>query len=94
MGIDQHEWHEVVHFSGLAVEFQCGWPVGDTSYVNDRELQRDADLLGRKTNALVGAHRFKHVGNQRFDLRSNALDALALLPKRRMTIFDHSQNHQ
>jgi len=57
LGVDQHQRHERAEVCRLPVQLQGRGPIGDPAHVNNRQLQREADLLDAVlANNIQGAY--------------------------------------
>ena len=64
----------------MPVQLEGGWTIGDAAHVNNRQLQRNPNLLRRQADAFGGVHGFEHVRGKLLDLRRNGFDPRAFDP--------------
>ena len=91
--IEQHERHVFLDLHGLAIDEHGARPIIDIRHVDHRDLQRHADLLRGKTHAVMGAHRFDHIGGELLELVVDLLHFHAFRAEHWVSVFDDFEDH-
>jgi tRNA-(ms[2]io[6]A)-hydroxylase len=92
--VEQYQGHVLLDLHGLSVDEHLAWAILDPADVDHGQLNRNADLLGGKADAIGGAHGFKHVVRELAGGGVHCADVCAFRAEHGVSVFNDFEDHE